>query len=239
MEIICEGKTKLVIATEDPALIIQRFKDDVTAFNKQKHNIIQGKGIICNYISAFIMKKLEEKGINTHFIELKNERDQLVKRLKMIPLEVVVRNTAAGTFCKRLGLLQRGEKLRYPIVEFIYKNATDPLVSESEILYFNWLSSTQEIEEIKSMALKINKLLIDLFLGAGANLIDFKLEFGRLNNNLILGDEITPDTWRLWAIDSNKVLDKDTYRLDLGNLKEAYLEVAQRLKIKVASDTIL
>ncbi len=242
MKIICEGKTKVVISTKDPSLIIQRFKDDVTAFNKQKHNIIQGKGIICNYISAFIMQKLEEKGINTHFIELKNERDQLVKRLKMIPLEVVVRNTAAGTFCKRLNLLQRGEKLRYPIVEFIYKNATDPLVSESEILYFNWLSSTQEIEEVKFIALKVNKLLIDLFLGAGANLIDFKLEFGRLNNELILGDEISPDTWRLWTIDSNKVLDKDTYRLNLGNLKEAYLEVAQRLKIKInvtGSGTIL
>ncbi|OEY86971.1 phosphoribosylaminoimidazolesuccinocarboxamide synthase [Wolbachia pipientis] len=233
MKIICEGKVKIIIATDDPYVIIQRFKDDVTAFNKQKHDIVQGKGIICNHISAFIMEKLEEKGINTHFIRLKGEREQLVKKLEMIPLEVVVRNIAAGSFCKRIGLLKRGEKLRYPIIEFTYKNATDPLVSESEILYFNWLSSTQEIEEIKSIALKINKLLIDLFLSVGTNLVDLKLEFGRLNNNLILGDEISPDTWRLWTTDSNKILDKDTYRLDLGDLKSAYLEVASKLGIKI------
>ncbi|MDN5247838.1 MAG: phosphoribosylaminoimidazolesuccinocarboxamide synthase [Wolbachia endosymbiont of Tyrophagus putrescentiae] len=232
-KIIYEGKAKSIIATEDPSVVIQHFKDDVTAFNKEKYEVIQGKGVINNHISAFIMTELEKKEVDTHFIKILNEREQLVKALKIIPIEVVVRNVAAGSFCKRFNI-EEGKKLQYPIVEFFYKSdeLADPMVNENHILYFNWLSA-EEIKKVQSKALEINSILVNLFSNAGIGLIDFKLEFGRLINNsekIILADEISPDNCRLWA---DRKLDKDVFRLNLGSLKEAYLEVASRLQINL------
>lgn len=234
-KVIYEGKAKSIITTADPSIVIQHFKDDVTAFNKEKHEIIQGKGIINNHISAFIMSELGSKQINTHFIKILNDREQLVKKLKIIPLEVVVRNIAAGSFCKRFNV-KEGEELKYPIVEFFYKNddLADPMVTENHILYFNWLSN-KEMEEVQSIALKVNELLTALFSSVEINLVDFKLEFGRLmdlNERIVLADEISPDNCRLWDKNTGKRLDKDVFRLGLGDLKETYLKIANRLRIK-------
>lgn len=237
-KIIYEGKAKSIIAAEDPLTVIQHFKDDVTAFNKEKYEIIEGKGIINNHISAFIMEKLGKAKIYTHFIKTLNEREQLVKKLKIIPLEVVVRNIAAGSFCKRFGI-KEGERLISPIIEFFYKNDDlgDPMVNENHVLYFSWLSS-QEMEKIKSTTLKINEILIDLFSNAEIDLVDLKLEFGRLTNDstkIVLADEISPDNCRLWDKKTSKKLDKDVFRLNLGDLKEAYLEVLEKLSIKLVT----
>ncbi|AAW70818.1 phosphoribosylaminoimidazolesuccinocarboxamide synthase [Wolbachia endosymbiont of Brugia malayi] len=235
-KIIYEGKAKFIIETKDPLTVIQYFKDEVTAFNKEKYKIIEGKGTINNRISTFIMETLEKAGINTHFIKTLSEREQLVKKLKIIPLEIVVRNIAAGSFCKRFNI-KEGEKLAFPIIEFFYKNdgLADPMVNENHVLYFGWLSY-EEMEEIKTITIKINTVLIDLFLNAGIDLVDLKLEFGRpINDNtkITLADEISPDNCRLWDKNTHKKLDKDVFRLNLGNLKEAYLEVAKRLSVKL------
>ncbi|OWZ25584.1 phosphoribosylaminoimidazolesuccinocarboxamide synthase [Wolbachia endosymbiont of Wuchereria bancrofti] len=235
-KIIYEGKAKFIIETKDPLTVIQYFKDDVTAFNKEKYEIIEGKGTINNRISTFIMEILEKAGINTHFIKTLSEREQLVKKLKIIPLEIVVRNIAAGSFCKRFNI-KEGKKLAFPIIEFFYKNDSlaDPMVNENHVLYFGWLSY-EEMEEIKTITIKINTVLIDLFLNAGIDLVDLKLEFGRpINDNtkITLADEISPDNCRLWDKNTHKKLDKDVFRLNLGNLKEAYLEVAKRLLVKL------
>ncbi|WCR54104.1 MAG: Phosphoribosylaminoimidazole-succinocarboxamide synthase [Wolbachia endosymbiont of Ctenocephalides orientis wCori] len=241
-KIIYEGKAKSIIATEDLLTVIQHFKDDVTAFNKEKYEIIEGKGTINNRISAFIMEKLGEAKIDTHFIKTLNEREQLVKKLKIIPLEVVVRNIAAGSFCKRFGI-KEGERLISPIIEFFCKNDDlgDPMVNENHVLYFSWLSS-QEMEKIKSTTLKINEILIDLFSNAEIDLVDLKLEFGRLTNDstkIVLADEISPDNCRLWDKKTSKKLDKDVFRLNLGDLKEAYLEVLGKLSIKLVTKSNL
>lgn len=233
---IYEGKAKAIIETEDSSTVIQHFKDDVTAFNKKKYEIIESKGIINNNVSAFIMEKLEEAGTSTHFIKTLNEREQLVKKLKIIPLEVVVRNVAAGSFCKRFNI-KEGEALTSPIIEFFYKNDDlgDPIVNENHILYFDWLSS-KEMDEVKTTTLKINEILVHLFSNASIYLVDLKLEFGRLINDstkIILADEISPDNCRLWDKNTYKKLDKDVFRLNLGDLKEAYLEVAKRLSVKL------
>lgn len=233
---IYEGKAKVIIETEDSSTVIQHFKDDVTAFNKKKYEIIEGKGIINNHVSAFIMEKLEEAGTSTHFIKTLNEREQLVKKLKIIPLEVVVRNVAAGSFCKRFNI-KEGEALTSPIIEFFYKNddLADPMVNENHILYFDWLSS-KEMDEVKTTTLKINEILVHLFSNASIYLVDLKLEFGRLINDstkIILADEISPDNCRLWDKNTYKKLDKDVFRLNLGDLKEAYSEVAKRLSVKL------
>ncbi|WP_395463103.1 phosphoribosylaminoimidazolesuccinocarboxamide synthase [Wolbachia endosymbiont of Cantharis cryptica] len=236
--IIYEGKAKSIIETKDPLTVIQYFKDDVTAFNKEKYEIIEDKGIINNRISAFVMEKLEKAGISTHFIKTLNEREQLIKKLKIIPIEIVVRNIVAGSFCKRFNI-KEGEKLASPIIEFFYKNdnLADPMVNENHVLYFGWLSY-KEMEEVKTTTLKINTVLIDLFSNAGIDLVDLKLEFGRLvsdNTKIILADEISPDNCRLWDKNMNKKLDKDVFRLNLGDLKEAYLEVAKRLSVKLGN----
>ncbi|CCF78128.1 phosphoribosylaminoimidazolesuccinocarboxamide SA ICAR-synthase [Wolbachia endosymbiont of Onchocerca ochengi] len=235
-KIIYEGKAKSIIETKDPLTVIQHFKDDVTAFNKKKHEVIKGKGIINNFISAFIMEKLEKMVINTHFIKTLNEREQLVKKLKIVPLEVVVRNIAAGSFCKRFNI-KEGKRLTSPIIEFFYKNdnLADPMVNENHIIYFGWLSR-KEIEKIKIITLKANTFLTNLFSNAGMDLVDIKLEFGRLINNstkIVLADEISPDNCRFWDKNTHKKLDKDIFRLSLGDLKEAYLEVAKRLSLKL------
>ncbi len=233
---IYEGKAKAIIETEDSSTVIQHFKDDVTAFNKEKYEIIESKGIINNHISAFIMEKLEKAEISTHFIKTLNEREQLVKKLKIIPLEVVVRNVAAGSFCKRFNI-KEGERLASPIIDFFYKNddLADPMVSENHILYFDRLSS-KEMDEVKTTTLKINEILVHLFSNASIYLVDLKLEFGRLINDstkIVLADEISPDNCRLWDKNTYKKLDKDVFRLNLGDLKEAYLEVAKRLSVKL------
>ncbi|WP_265024493.1 phosphoribosylaminoimidazolesuccinocarboxamide synthase [Wolbachia endosymbiont (group A) of Eupithecia tripunctaria] len=233
---IYEGKAKAIIETEDLSIVIQHFKDDITAFNKEKYEVIDGKGIINNHISAFIMEKLEKAEISTHFIKTLNEREQLVKKLKIIPLEVVVRNVAAGSFCKRFNI-KEGERLASPIIDFFYKNddLADPMVSENHILYFDWLSS-KEMDEVKTTTLKINEILVHLFSNASIYLVDLKLEFGRLINDstkIVLADEISPDNCRLWDKNTYKKLDKDVFRLNLGDLKEAYLEVAKRLSVKL------
>ncbi|WP_168464654.1 phosphoribosylaminoimidazolesuccinocarboxamide synthase [Wolbachia endosymbiont of Ctenocephalides felis wCfeT] len=233
---IYEGKAKSIIETEDPLTVIQYFKDDVTAFNKEKYEVIEGKGVINNRISTFIMGKLEEVGINTHFIKVLSNREQLVKKLKIIPIEVVVRNIAAGSFCKRFGI-KEGDKLSSPIIEFFYKNDSlaDPMISEGHILYFSWLSN-KELEEVKAITLKINEILVRLFSNIGIDLVDFKLEFGRLvndNTKIVLADEISPDNCRLWDKKTHKKLDKDVFRLNLGDLKAAYLEVAERLSVRI------
>ncbi|QKX02687.1 phosphoribosylaminoimidazolesuccinocarboxamide synthase [Wolbachia endosymbiont of Litomosoides sigmodontis] len=235
-KIIYQGKAKSIIETKDPSTVIQYFKDEVTAFNKGKYEIIEGKGIINNYISAFVMEILEKAGINTHFIKTLSEREQLVKKLKIIPLEIVVRNITAGSFCKRFNI-KEGEKLASPIIEFFYKNDSlaDPMVNENHVLYFSWLSH-EEMEVIKITTLKINTVLVDLFLNAEIDLVDLKLEFGRPINDdtkITLADEISPDNCRLWDKNTRKKLDKDVFRLNLGSLKEAYLEIAKRLSIKL------
>ncbi len=231
---IYEGKAKIIFANSDPKCVIQHFKDDISAFNKQKSDIICNKGIINNHISAFLMQKLEAVEINTHFIKILNEREQLVKKVEMIPLEVVVRNFAAGSFCKRFNV-EEGMFFSSPIIEFFYKSddLSDPLVNEDHITYFKWLSKL-EIDEIKFLTLRINDFLLSLFSAIDIKFVDLKLEFGMLSSTktqIILADEISPDNCRLWDVQTNKKLDKDRYRLGLGKLLEAYQEVAKRLNI--------
>ena len=230
-----EGKAKILYEGPEPGTIIQYFKDDATAFNALKHAIIEGKGVLNNRISEFIMNQLNSIGIPTHFIRRLNMREQLIREVEIIPLEVVVRNIAAGSISKRLGIPE-GEVLPRSIVEFYYKNDAlgDPIVSEEHITAFNW-AATQELDDIMALSLRINDYLSGLFNGVGIKLVDFKLEFGRLFEGetvrTVLADEISPDSCRLWdARDGNK-LDKDRFRQDLGGLSEAYTEVATRLGI--------
>lgn len=230
-----EGKAKILYEGPEPGTIIQYFKDDATAFNAQKHAIIEGKGVLNNRISEFVMNQLNSIGIPTHFIRRLNMREQLIREVEIIPLEVVVRNVAAGSISKRLGIPE-GEVLPRSIVEFYYKNdaLNDPMVSEEHITAFNW-AATQEIDDIMALAIRINDYLCGLFAGVGIRLVDFKIEFGRLFEGetvrTVLADEISPDSCRLWDIKSNSKLDKDLFRQDLGGLSEAYTEVATRLGI--------
>lgn len=232
---IYEGKAKVLYEGPEPGTLIQYFKDDATAFNAQKHAIIEGKGVLNNRISEFIMGQLNTIGVPTHFIKRLNMREQLIREVEIIPLEVVVRNVAAGSIAKRLGITN-GETLPRSIVEFYYKNDElgDPLVSEEHITAFNW-ATTQEMDDIMALALRINDYLSGLFAAVGIRLIDFKLEFGRLYEGemvrTVLADEISPDSCRLWDARDNNSLDKDRFRQDLGGLSEAYAEVATRLGI--------
>lgn len=233
---IYEGKAKIIFASSESEHVIQHFKDDISAFNKQKFDTIYGKGIINNHISATLMQKLELAGINTHFIKILNEREQLVKKVKMIPLEVVIRNFTAGSFCKRFNASE-GIQFSLPIIEFFYKDdsVSDPLVNEDHILYFKWLTK-EEVNEIKSLALRINSYLSNLFFTTGIKLVDLKLEFGKLttsneSSNILLADEISPDNCRLWDIQTKRKLDKDCYRLELDEVIEVYEEVAKKLGV--------
>lgn len=232
---IYEGKAKILYEGPEPGTIIQFFKDDATAFNKKKHDIIDGKGVLNNRISEYIFKHLTKIGIPNHFIKRVNMREQLIKEVDIIPLEVIVRNVAAGTLAKRLGL-DEGAVLPRSIIEFCYKEDSlgDPMVSEEHITAFGW-ASPQEIDDIMAMSIRINDFLSGLFLGVGIQLIDFKLEFGRLveedQMRIVLADEISPDSCRLWDIETDQKLDKDVFRHDLGGLVEAYQEVATRLGI--------
>jgi phosphoribosylaminoimidazole-succinocarboxamide synthase len=232
---IYEGKAKVLFEGPEPGTLVQYFKDDATAFNNQKKGVITGKGVLNNRISEYLMTRLTEAGIPTHFLRRLNMREQLVREVEIVPLEVVVRNVAAGSLATRFGL-NEGTPLPRSIVEFYYKNDElgDPLVSEEHITAFGW-ATTQEIDEILNLALRINDFLSGLFLGVGLRLVDFKVEFGRLwegeEMRIVLADEISPDSCRLWDIKTNEKLDKDRFRRDLGQVEEAYQEVARRLGI--------
>jgi phosphoribosylaminoimidazole-succinocarboxamide synthase len=232
---IYEGKAKVLFEGPEPGTIVQYFKDDATAFNNQKRGVITGKGVLNNRISEYLMTRLNEAGIPTHFLRRLNMREQLVREVEIIPLEVVVRNVAAGSLATRFGLTE-GTPLPRSIIEFYYKSdaLNDPMVSEEHITAFGW-AATQEIDEVLNLALRINDFLSGLFLGVGLRLVDFKVEFGRLwegeDMRIVLADEISPDSCRLWDIKTNEKLDKDRFRRDLGNVQEAYQEVARRLGI--------
>ena len=234
-ELLYEGKAKQVYATDDENIIVMHFKDDATAGNGAKSDVIAGKGILNNRISEHIMLCLQEIGIPTHFIRRLNMREQLVKVVEIIPLEVVVRNRVAGSMAKRFDLPE-GQRLPRPIVEFYYKNDPlgDPLVSEDHIVAFGW-ACPQDIEDMVGMAMRINDCLCGLFMGIGIQLVDFKLEFGRRwegeDMRIILADEISPDNCRLWDRHTQEKLDKDRFRRDMGHVKEAYQEVARRMGI--------
>jgi len=233
-ELIYEGKAKTLFFYDDNK-IIQYFKDDATAFNKKKHEIINEKGILNNFISEFIFKYLSENGVENHFIERLNDREQLVKKVDIIPVEVIVRNIATGTLTKRLGI-QEGLKLKKPLIEFTLKSdeLDDPIISEEHIDVLEY-AEKDEINTIKEQALLINKLLLQLFSSINIQLVDFKIEFGRLtiDKKVILADEISPDSCRLWDKSSSEKLDKDRFRKNLGGLIDAYKEVATRLGIKI------
>ncbi|MES1202726.1 MAG: phosphoribosylaminoimidazolesuccinocarboxamide synthase [Pseudomonadota bacterium] len=232
---IYEGKAKILYEGPEPGTIVQHFKDDATAFDGTKKAILDGKGVLNNQISAFIMTNLNAIGVPTHFIKRMNMREQLVREVEIIPLEVVCRNVAAGSLAKRLGL-EEGTPLPRSIIEFYYKNDDlhDPLVAEEHITAFNW-ASTQEIDDIMALSLRVNDYLFGMFGAVGIKLIDFKIEFGRLYEGdmvrTVIADEISPDSCRLWDVSTNEKLDKDRFRRDLGNVTEAYTEVARRLGI--------
>lgn len=233
---IYEGKAKILFEGTQPGTLVQHFKDDTTAFNKEKHAIIEGKGVLNNFISEFIMLRLEDIGIPTHFIKRLNMREQLIRQLEIIPLEVVIRNTVAGSLAKRLGI-EEGTPLPRPLFELYYKDDKlgDPLVTEEHVMAFEW-AAPQELQIMATMAQRINDFLSGLFAGIGLKLIDFKIEFGRLVNDdgdieIFLADEISPDSCRLWDIKTNESMDKDRFRKDLGGMKEAYQEVARRLGV--------
>ncbi len=232
---IYEGKAKILYEGPEPGTYIQFFKDDATAFNAKKHEIIDGKGVLNNRISEHIFSHLGRLGIPTHFIKRINMREQLIKAVEIIPLEVVVRNVAAGSLAKRLGL-EEGTPLPQSIIEFYYKNDSldDPMVTEEHITAFGW-AVPQEIEDIMQLSIRINDFLSGLFAGVNIQLIDFKMEFGRLwedeTMRIVLADEISPDSARLWDMQTQEKMDKDRFRRDMGGLINAYQEVAKRLGI--------
>ncbi|UAT42941.1 phosphoribosylaminoimidazolesuccinocarboxamide synthase [Anaplasmataceae bacterium AB001_6] len=230
---ICEGKAKIIFSSkEDSNVYIQYFKDDTTAFNNQKKEEFKGKGIINNAISSYLMNVLKIHDVKNHFIELISPREQLIKKVKIIPIEFVVRNIAAGSLCKRLGI-EKATVLPKPITEFYYKKdeLNDPMICEDHIDFLK-LISKDKLENVRDTANIINKILINEFKNININLVDIKLEFGfDMNNNIILSDEISPDTCRLWDINSNKSLDKDIFRNSQGDLISSYKEVARRFKL--------
>ena len=228
-----EGKAKIIFASAEKNLVIQHFKDDVTAFNNQKRTIIEGKGILNNRISEHILSFLKEIGINNHLIKRLNMREQLIELVDIIPIEFVIRNIATGSLTKRLDI-EDGTVLNSPLIEYYLKNDElgDPIISREHIVNFGWLKKL-ELESINEQCLRINDLLQGMFRGIGIKLVDFKIEFGKRKSagEVILADEISPDTCRLWDEDTDKKLDKDRFRKDLGNIVEAYQEVARRLGI--------
>ena len=230
-----EGKAKIIYATADKNLVIQYFKDDATAFNNLKKSKIEGKGVLNNRISEHILINLGQIGIKNHLVKRLNMREQIIKLVEIIPIEFIIRNVATGSIIKRLGI-EDGTVLKEPLLEYCLKNDKlgDPLIAEEHILAFDW-ASKQELEKVKKMILRINDFMIGMFRGVGIKLIDFKLEFGRIKTNgrseVILADEISPDTCRLWDSITDKKLDKDRFRKDLGDLIPAYTEVAKRLGI--------
>ena len=237
---IYEGKAKILYEGPEPGTLVQHFKDDATAFNAKKHERIDGKGVLNNRISEYLFMQLNQIGVPTHFVRRLNMREQLIREVEIVPLEVVVRNVAAGSLSTRLGL-EEGTQLPRSIIEFYYKNDElgDPMVSEEHITAFGW-ASPQEIDDMMALAIRVNDFLAGLFLGVGIRLVDFKLEFGRQYENdmvrIVVADEISPDSCRLWDIQTDDKMDKDRFRRDLGGLIEAYTEVARRLGIMVDQD---
>jgi phosphoribosylaminoimidazole-succinocarboxamide synthase len=233
---IYEGKAKILFEGPEPGTLVQYFKDDATAFNSKKVGTITGKGVLNNRISEYLMVRLGEIGVPTHFVRRLNMREQLVREVEIIPIEVAVRNVAAGSLAKRFNLTE-GMQLPRSIVEYYYKanELDDPLVSEEHITAFGW-ATPQDLDDMLALALRINDFLSGLFLGVNLKLVDFRVEFGRLyeengDMRVVLADEISPDSCRLWDIETNKKLDKDRFRHDLGGVEEAYQEVARRLGI--------
>ena len=236
-----EGKAKIIFEGPEAGTLVQYFKDDATAFNAQKKDVIKGKGVLNNYISEHIMSAVGDLGIPNHFIARLNDREQLIHELEIISVEVVVRNAAAGSICPRLGL-EEGMTFNNALVEFCLKDDSlgDPIIAPEHIFTFGW-ATPDELEIIVEDTLRINDFLTGLFLGIGVKLIDFKLEFGRINhdqdgrkdNVIMLADEISPDNCRLWDAQTNEKMDKDRFRRDLGGLVEAYQEITNRLGIKI------
>ena len=230
-----EGKAKIIFASNDKKYVIQHFKDDATAFNNQKKAVMDGKGILNNRISEHILTYLSQVGIKNHLVKRLNMREQLIKRVEIIPIEFVVRNIATGSLTNRLGI-EEGTVLDSTLIEYCLKDDKlgDPLISKEHIYTFKW-ATRREIEKIDRQLLRINDFLVGLFRGIGIKLVDFKVEFGRYKNNskneILLADEISPDTCRLWDMNTEKKLDKDRFRKNLGNLIQAYQEVAKRLGI--------
>jgi phosphoribosylaminoimidazole-succinocarboxamide synthase len=238
---IYEGKAKILYEGPEPGTIVQYFKDDATAFNAEKKAVLDGKGVLNNRLSEYFMTGLTQIGVPTHFIKRLNMREQLVRQVEIIPLEVIVRNYAAGTMSKRLGI-EEGTQLPRPIVEYCYKDDKlgDPLVSEEHIAAFGW-ASQQDMDDILSLALRVNDFMSGVMFGVGIKLVDFKIEIGRVYDGdfqrLIVADEISPDSCRLWDIETGQKLDKDVFRRDLGSLTDAYTEVAKRLGVLPKTST--
>lgn len=229
-QMLYEGKAKKIFATGDPDTVLVEYKDEATAFDGTKRGVIQSKGIVNNRMSAALFALLESEGVPTHFIKTIDGRSMLVKRLQIIPVEVVVRNRVAGSLATRLGLPE-GTALRSPILETYYKSDElhDPMVCDSHILVMGWATPAQ-LERIKELALRVNEVLRPFFLDRSLELVDFKLEFGLYKGEVVLGDEISPDTCRLWDIRTGEKMDKDRFRRDLGGEREAYVEVLQRIE---------
>ena len=228
-EQLYEGKAKKVFATDDPDYVIVDYKDDATAFNGLKKGTIGGKGIINNKMSNMMMKLMEKSGIRTHLVEELSERETLVRKVQIVPLEVIIRNVAAGSFSKRLGVAE-GTPLKTTVIEFSYKSDElgDPLINSYHALALG-LATPEEIETIKAMAFRVNDIMKEFFKSVGIDLIDFKLEFGRFHGEILLADEISPDTCRFWDSTTHEKLDKDRFRRDMGGVEEAYAEIFKRI----------
>ena len=238
---IYEGKAKILYEGPEPGTLVQYFKDDATAYNAEKRATIEGKGVLNNRLSEFFMKGLTAIGVPNHFIKRLNMREQLIRQVEIIPLEVIVRNFAAGSMAKRLGM-EEGTPLPRPIVEFSLKDDSlgDPLVPEEYIIAFGW-ASQQDLDDIVALALRVNDFLSGVMHGVGIRLVDFKIEVGRIWEGdfmrLIVADEISPDSCRLWDLETGRKLDKDVFRRDLGDLADAYTEVARRLGVMPSNIT--
>ncbi|HIT42996.1 MAG TPA: phosphoribosylaminoimidazolesuccinocarboxamide synthase [Candidatus Caccovicinus merdipullorum] len=230
-ELLYEGKAKKVYTTEDPDVLIVSYKDDATAFNGLKKGTIVGKGAINNRMTNYIFKKLEEKGVPTHYIEELNDRETAVKKVEIVPLEVIIRNFSAGSFAKKMGM-EEGVQFKCPTLEFSYKNDDlgDPFINKYYALALD-LATEEEIDAITRYAFQVNEVMKEYFASLNIELIDFKIEFGRYHGQIILADEVSPDTCRLWDKDTHEKLDKDRFRRDLGNVEDAYQEVFRRLGI--------
>ena len=231
-ELLYEGKAKKVYRTEDPKYYVVSYKDDATAFNGEKKGTIVGKGVVNNRMSNIMCQMLQENGIETHFVEELNDRETVVKAVEIVPLEVIIRNVAAGSFSKRFGV-EEGTELKNPTLEFCLKDDAlgDPMINDYQIQALG-VATKEELEEISAMTFKINELLKEYFLKLGVKLIDFKIELGRFDGKIILADEISPDTCRFWDAKTNKKLDKDRFRRDLGGVEEVYEEMLRRVTNK-------
>jgi phosphoribosylaminoimidazole-succinocarboxamide synthase len=230
-EQLYEGKAKKVYATDDPAYYIVSYKDDATAFNGEKKGTIASKGIVNNIMSNIVFELIAEMGVPTHFVKQLNDRDTLVKAVTILPLEVIIRNVAAGSFSKRYGV-EEGTALLFPTLEFSYKKDElgDPLINDDHVMALG-LATKEELNQVRSYAHKVNEVMKTFFLDKGLKLIDFKIEFGKLpDGTIILADEVSPDTCRLWDVNTNEKMDKDRFRRDLGNVEETYQEVLKRVK---------